>query len=282
MQIAKFVAENGKIRIGSVEEDSLVAIESHSVENPLFELLESEDPIDQVQSTLNSSQRVRIDEVQLLPPLDRHEVWAAGVTYLRSQSARMEESEAAADCYERVYRSEQPELFPKAAPHRVVGPGEPLRLRADSNWMVPEPEVALVLNSRLDIVGYTIGNDLSCRDIEGDNPLYLPQAKIFEGACSLGPWITLASKIQQPNELAVEMTILRDGQPVFQDETSTSQMARTFPDLVSWLGRELTFAEGAVLLTGTGIVPNSSFSLQSRDTVDITVQQIGTLRNPIA
>ena len=194
----------------------------------------------------------------------------------------MEESEAAADCYERVYRSERPELFPKALPHRVIGPWQPMRLRADSKWMVPEPEVALVLNSRLDIVGYTIGNDLSCRDIEGDNPLYLPQAKVFDGSCSLGPWITLTSDIPEPGQLAIEMSILRNGEKIFTGDTSTSRMARDFPDLVSWLGRELTFSDGAILLTGTGIVPDSNFTLQSDDIMDISVEKIGTLSNTIA
>ena len=282
MKIVKFVDANEQTQIGSVEGDSIVPIESQSTECPLFELFESGNLPELIQSTLDFSRRVGMEAIRILPPLDRQEVWAAGVTYLRSQSARMEESEAAADCYERVYRSERPELFPKALPHRVIGPWQPMRLRADSKWMVPEPEVALVLNSRLDIVGYTIGNDLSCRDIEGDNPLYLPQAKVFDGSCSLGPWITLTSDIPEPGQLAIEMSILRNGEKIFTGDTSTSRMARDFPDLVSWLGRELTFSDGAILLTGTGIVPDSNFTLQSDDIMDISVEKIGTLSNTIA
>jgi len=282
MQIAKFKNRDGEVCVGAIDGDSIVPIQCESAPNPLFEWLEIAEPAQRAMERLDQTHACPLNDVVLLPPIDQHEVWAAGVTYQRSQSARMEESEAAADCYERVYRSDRPELFPKAAPHRVVGPNQPLRLRADSKWMVPEPEVALVLNSRLDIVGFTIGNDLSCRDIEGDNPLYLPQAKIFEGSCSLGPWITLAESVPRPDKLAVELVVHRQGETAFSGQSSTSKMARTFPDLVSWLGREMNFTNGAVLLTGTGIVPENEFTLQSGDIVDISIERIGTLSNPIA
>lgn len=216
----------------------------------------------------------------LLAPLDTQEVWASGVTYQRSKVARMEESEQGGDFYDLVYDAERPELFFKATPARVAGPGEPIRIRRDSAWNVPEPELALVLASSGAIVGYTIGNDVSSRSIEGENPLYLPQAKVYDGCCALGPVIALNDN--RADARAIQMTIARDGTPVFSGETSTAQMRRTPQELAAYLFRELTFDAGAFLLTGTGIVPPDEFTLQSGDVVSITIAGIGTLENPVA
>ncbi|MFM8326846.1 MAG: fumarylacetoacetate hydrolase family protein, partial [Pirellulaceae bacterium] len=191
------------------------------------------------------------------------------------------ESATAASCYDRVYVSPRPELFFKANPHRVSGPGQPVRIRSDATWNVPEPEFTLVLNTRLQIVGFTIGNDMSSRDIEGENPLYLPQAKVYRQCCGLGPWITLATSMPPRDQIGISLKIERQGASVFEGTTQISAMARTFEDLISWLGRENDFPDGAILLTGTGIVPDPPFTLQSGDQVDITIDGIGTLTNPI-
>lgn len=268
----------------------LVAIWEDSVLKPLMnqgqwltdlsEILEHSQPAAFAES-LAGSATIPLTQVTLLAPIDQQEVWAAGVTYKRSQTARMEESEVAADCYDRVYRSARPELFFKASPSRVSGPNEPLRIRYDASWNVPEPELALVLNSKLELVGYTIGNDMSSRDIEGDNPLYLPQAKVYDQCCGLGPCITLVDSIPKPESLEIHLKIERAGEVVFEGSISVSQMARRFDDLVGWLGRDQSFPNGAFLLTGTGIVPDSSFTLQQDDHVSISIAEIGELTNRI-
>ncbi len=229
----------------------------------------------------SGSPAVALADVTLLPPIDRQEVWAAGVTYKRSKTARMEESTSAASLYDRVYEAPRPELFFKANPHRVAGPGEPLRIRRDSKWNVPEPELALVLNSRLELVGFTVGNDMSSRDIEGENPLYLPQAKIYDACCGLGPWITLTGDMPPTAEIGIRLAVRRQGGTAFEGATSISQMARSFDELIGWLGRECTFPDGAILLTGTGIVPPNDFTLQPGDIVAIAIDGIGELSNPI-
>ena len=169
----------------------------------------------------------------------------------------------------------------KATPHRVSGPEQPVRIRQDSNWNVPEPEVALVLNTKMEIAGFTIGNDVSSRDIEGDNPLYLPQAKVYSQCCGLGPWVTLAAAMPQPVETGITLVVRRGEDVAYQDQTSAGKLARSYEDLVSWLQRENQFPTGAILLTGTGIVPDSEFTLQPGDVVEITIDGIGTLRNHV-
>lgn len=218
----------------------------------------------------------------LLAPIGSQEVWAAGVTYWRSRDARMDESKAAGggSFYDRVYEAERPELFFKATPHRVVGPDGTLRLRKDSRWMVPEPELTLVVNRRGEIVGYTIGNDLSCRDIEGENPLYLPQAKVFDGCAALGPGI-LISKEPLAKETEIRLSILRKGARAFQGTTTLAQLRREPQALVGWLFREASFPAGVFLLTGTGIVPPDDFSLAPGDEIRIEVPPIGTLINTV-
>lgn len=216
-----------------------------------------------------------------LAPLEAtHEVWASGVTYMRSREARVTESRIP-DIYERVYEAERPELFFKTVGWRVQGDGAPVRVRPDSTWCVPEPELVLVINRHLEIVGYCAGNDVSARDIEGENPLYLPQAKIFDGACALGPGIVLVDDPAILVDLPVQMTIVRDSQVVYAGETRTSRMKRRMDELVSFLGRYVTFPEGVFLMTGTGIVPPDDFSLRPGDEVHITVGEL-KLVNPVA
>jgi 2-dehydro-3-deoxy-D-arabinonate dehydratase len=224
---------------------------------------------------------IALAEVRWLPPIDSQEVWAAGVTYKRSQTARMEESEAAASCYDRVYTADRPELFFKATPNRVRGQGQPLRIRYDATWNVPEPEITLVINPKMKIIGLTVGNDMSSRDIEGDNPLYLPQAKCYDACAGLGPWITLIDPLPPVEQIGVSLAIHRGKDVVFSGETSAAQMARSFEDLVGWLGRENVFPHGVFLMTGTGIVPDSDFTLRPGDVVSITIDHVGTLTNTI-
>lgn len=207
-------------------------------------------------------------------------MWAAGVTYKRSEEARREES-GTPDLYAQVYHAKRPELFFKANPRRVAGPDASVNIRADSTWDVPEPELALVINASAEIIGYTIGNDMSSRSIEGDNPLYLPQAKIYANCCALGPAITPAWEIADPYHLAIGLTIERHGRVCWQGETSTSEPKRRFEELVSYLFLENDFPDGVMLCTGTALVPERPFTLQPGDIVQITIDQLGTLRNPV-
>jgi 2-dehydro-3-deoxy-D-arabinonate dehydratase len=221
-------------------------------------------------------------DVRLLPPVDgRTEVWAAGVTYRRSRQARMEESEVA-DVYSRVYDAERPELFFKSVAWRVVTDGDPIGVRDDSKLNVPEAELAIVANAAGEIVGYTVANDVSSRSIEGENPLYLPQAKVYAGACAVAPGIRPGWEVSQPDDLTISCTVLRHGQPVWSDVTSTAQMHRQPADLLSWLYRQDTYPDGVVLSTGTGLVPELDFSLRNDDIVDIDIAGVGQLRNRVA
>ena len=242
-------------------------------------------PMSELRSQLQAVQQAGgpstgLDEVQLLAPIDLQEVWAAGVTYMRSRDARMEES-TQKDVYDLVYEAERPEIFLKATPNRVSGPGEPVAIRGDSTWDVPEPELALVLNSTGETVGYTVGNDVSSRSIEGANPLYLPQAKVYSRCAGVGPWISLAWEIANPLNLAIRLVIRRNGNDHFVGETSTSQIHRTFGDLVRFLWRHNEFPNGVMLMTGTGIIPPSEFTLEDGDEVEISIEQIGSLTNPV-
>jgi 2-dehydro-3-deoxy-D-arabinonate dehydratase len=282
MKLAKYIDAKGQECVGQLDDDRLIPLDLTGRQfNSLQDVLEAEDPLEAAHFLLNRKAEVALNKVRLIAPIDQQEVWAAGVTYKRSQKARMEESVAAASCYDRVYSSPRPELFFKATPHRVAGPDESLRIRTDSKWNVPEPEITLVLNSHLQLSGFTIGNDMSSRDIEGENPLYLPQAKVYDKCCGLGPCITLAGEMPPYETIRIEMKILRGGQPVFAGSTNVGEMARPFSDLISWLGRDNSFPQGAFLLTGTGIVPDNDFTLQPDDVVEITIDGIGTLSNPI-
>lgn len=280
MQIAKLLNSSGKPSVGIVQGSEIEFVDLGNYTD-LSSVLATSSPAATIQGLRRTGEKVSIASAQLLPPIDAQEVWAAGVTYKRSQTARMEESETAASCYDRVYNSPRPEIFFKATPHRVRGTGQALRIRKDATWNVPEPELALVLSPDLRIVGYTIGNDMSSRDIEGDNPLYLPQAKMYNECCGLGPWITLAEAMPSRENTEIKLSIVRSGKEVFAQGTRASEMARTFEDLVQWLGRDNSFPAGAFLLTGTGIVPNSDFTLNPADVVNITISGIGTLVNTI-
>jgi 2-dehydro-3-deoxy-D-arabinonate dehydratase len=218
----------------------------------------------------------------LLAPITKQEVWAAGVTYLRSREARMEESAGGGSFYDKVYTAARPEIFLKATPHRVAGPNEAIRIRHDSRWNVPEPELALVVNATGRLVAFTIGNDVSSRDIEGENPLYLPQAKVYMKSCALGPVLRTVDSVADPRALEIRLTIRRGGGVAFDGATSIAQMKRSFDDLLEYLLREQEFPHGVILLTGTGLVPPDDFTLAHGDVVEIAVSGIGTLRNPVA
>ncbi|CAD75955.1 MAG TPA: 2-hydroxyhepta-2,4-diene-1,7-dioate isomerase [Rhodopirellula baltica] len=281
MNITKCIDSAGQTRVALVENDSLVPLQMTAELPTLSAILAAENPLAAADS-LGRDQPIAInDSTQWLPPIDQQEVWAAGVTYKRSQTARMEESEAAASCYDQVYNADRPEIFFKATPSRVSGHHQPLRIRTDAKWNVPEPEITLVLSPSLKIVGLTVGNDMSSRDIEGENPLYLPQAKCYDQCAGLGPWITLMDELPSVDAITVDLKIVRDGNVVFDQATSAAEMARKFEDLVQWLGRDNTMADGAFLMTGTGIVPTSDFTLLPDDVVNITIGGVGTLSNRI-
>jgi 2-dehydro-3-deoxy-D-arabinonate dehydratase len=222
-----------------------------------------------------------VDERELVAPIGSQEVWAAGVTYYKSRDARIEESRDAAggDFYARVYEAERPELFFKSTPHRVVGPGGRVRLRADSKWNVPEPELTLAVSSAGRIFGVTIGNDMSSRDIEGDNPLYLPQAKVYDGSCALGPGILVGDV--PPAETAIRLEIARGAKVAFAGETTLAQLKRKPQELVGFLFRDQTFPSGVFLMTGTGIVPGNDFTLAAGDEIRIEIAGVGKLVNSV-
>src|SRR6266852_4165763 len=219
------------------------------------------------------------DGAVLEAPIESQEVWAAGVTYQRSLQARADEA-VSSDPYDRVYTAERPEIFFKATAGRVRGPGQAVYIRSDSSWDVPEPELAVICNSRVEVVGYTIGNDMSSRSIEGENPLYLPQAKVFDGCCALGPAIVLAWDYAL-DDRRIRLQINRAGLVVYAGETSTSAMRRSVPELLEYLGRDQSFAHGCVLLTGTGVVPPQDVTLQDGDEVAIAIDGIEVLSNPV-
>jgi 2-dehydro-3-deoxy-D-arabinonate dehydratase len=281
MNVTKFLDQADSVRVGIVESDQLLPLQLGENYSTLAELLATENPSAAIRNLATDAPLSIDDTIRWLPPIDDQEVWAAGVTYKRSQTARMEESEAAASCYDRVYQADRPELFFKATPHRVSGHKQPLRIRSDATWNVPEPEITLVLSPQFRIVGLTVGNDMSSRDIEGENPLYLPQAKCYDQCAGLGPWITLFDTLPAMNELRVDLKIHRNGQIVFDQQTSGAEMARSFEDLVGWLSRDNSMPSGAFLMTGTGIVPSNDFTLRPGDLVHISIAGIGTLSNPI-
>jgi 2-dehydro-3-deoxy-D-arabinonate dehydratase len=221
------------------------------------------------------------DVSAILAPVVSQEVWAAGVTYYSSRRARMQESKNAGggDFYDRVYAAERPELFFKATGRRVVGHGKPVRIRSDAKWSVPEPELTLFVNPQAAVVGYTIGNDMSSRDIEGENPLYLPQAKVYDGSCAIGPCILLSSAPSR--DTRIQLDISRDGKLAFTGGTSLVELKREFQDLVKFLFRDNSFPDGVFLMTGTGIVPGDAFTLASGDAIRIQIDGIGTLENSV-
>lgn len=282
MKLCRFKNKSGEIHAGLIADDATLLDLTPAGITQLFPLLENENPVAHLtQIAKGNLPRVKLSDVTLLTPVERQEIWAAGVTYLRSKTARMEESDFSATAYDKVYTAERPELFFKSLAEKTAGPGESVGIRGDAKWSVPEPELALVMNSRGKIVGHTIGNDMSSRDIEGENLLYLPQAKIYTRSCALGPWIVLGSSESATREWQIKITIQRDGQPVFNGETSVGNIKRGFDELAGFLYRSQNFPHGAVLLTGTGIVPPDSFTLREHDLVQIEISGIGLLQNSV-
>ena len=282
MRLCRF-REKGEPRVGLVDEDSMVLDLSAAGITQMFPLLEREDPVSELRILAGKNlPRRSLSEIRLCAPVEQQEVWAAGVTYLRSKTARMEESEFSATAYDRVYEAERPELFFKSMPEKVIAPGEAVGIRRDSKWSVPEPELALIINSRGKVIGYTVGNDMSSRDIEGENLLYLPQAKIYQGSCALGPWIRLGPTENEARRWTLSLKIMRKGACAFQGTTSVGKIKRGFDEMVSFLFRSQQFPDGAVLLTGTGLVPPDNFTLQPEDAIEMEIEGIGALRNSVA
>ena len=283
MKLCRFKTIQDEVRVGMVAEDDSAVLDLTSAGiSRLDSLLEADDPLARLnQLAREKLPRLALSEVRLCAPVERQEVWAAGVTYLRSKTARMEESDFSATAYDKVYAAERPELFFKSLAEKVVATGEPVGIRRDAKWNVPEPELALVMNSKGKVIGHTIGNDMSSRDIEGENLLYLPQAKIYQGSCALGPWIQVGAPEAAAREWKIHLEIRRGDQVAFSGETSVGQIKRGFAELAEFLFRCQTFPHGAVLLTGTGIVPPDTFTLLERDVVKIEVTGIGMLLNPV-
>jgi 2-dehydro-3-deoxy-D-arabinonate dehydratase len=282
MKVAKVRLADGNTRLCVVEEETIRLLDPSQVENcrSLADILHAAEPSGLAHFLIDPHAKpIRAEEVTFLAPIDRQEVWAAGVTYKRSQVARMEESKSGASHYDKVYSADRPELFFKASKHRVAGPKESVRVRSDSRWSVPEPEFTLVLDPDLRIVGYTIGNDMSARDIEGENPLYLPQAKVYKQCCALGPCVLLADQPLDKAATKISLSIHRNFREIWSGETNLGQLHRELPDLAAWLGRENEFPFGAFLLTGTGIVPPDDFSLEHNDWIIIDITGIGRLEN---
>lgn len=285
MQFAKVRWDDKSVGVGIVERGHVFPLDLRRdpAIRTLSDLLYSSDPIDTVNRLIDSQATSRrMDGVTFLAPVDHQEIWAAGVTYKRSKVAREEESKGAAQFYDKVYTADRPELFLKATPARVVNPGEPVRIRADGKWNVPEPELTLVISPAGKIVGYTIGNDMSSRDIEGENPLYLPQAKIYKGSCSVGPVVTPLASMPALSSVEIKLVIRRGSSVAYEGSTTLAQLNRTVESLAEWLFKENEFPHGALLLTGTGIVPPDEFTLAHGDDINITIGGIGTLRNPVA
>lgn len=278
MRLCKLQLAAGETATGWIEGESVWILKPTA----LADLLHAPAPAHAAQQAIDPNRTtVPLAQARLLAPVDQQEIWAAGVTYKRSQEARERESAGAARFYDLVYSAPRPELFFKAPAYRAVGPGQPVHIRRDSKWNVPEPELALVISPQLKLVGFTAGNDMSSRDIEGENPLYLPQAKFYDRACAVGPCITLVDAMPKPDDTAIRLTIERAGKTVFDGATKVSAMKRSFEELIDWLGKETSFPNGAILLTGTGVVPPDDFTLAACDVVHIDIAGIGRLTNPV-
>jgi 2-dehydro-3-deoxy-D-arabinonate dehydratase len=284
MKLCRFTAASSPdIRVGFITSDETVIDLTRAGVSDMKTLLEGPNLADALNRlTQTGAAEYPLTGVRLKTPIESQEVWAAGVTYLRSKQARMVESEFSASAYDRVYDAVRPEIFFKSLPEKVVSPGESVGIRRDARWSVPEPELALVINSSGNIVGFTIGNDMSSRDIEGENLLYLPQAKIYEGSCAVGPWIVVGATEDAARQWTVLLEISRGRENVFTGETRADKIKRPFQELVDYLFRSQRFPNGAVLLTGAGVVPPDSFTLEAGDSVRISISGIGTLENLVA
>ncbi|HRI16462.1 MAG TPA: fumarylacetoacetate hydrolase family protein [Verrucomicrobiota bacterium] len=289
MKLCRFVREGvfggtPEVRTGVFTDDESEVADLAAAGHPsLADLLNDEAALANLAKpgVVASLPRLPIRSVLLVAPVERQEVWAAGVTYLRSKSARMEESDFSATAYDRVYDAPRPELFFKSLAEKVSGPGAPVGIRSDARWNVPEPELALVLNRAGKVVGYTAGNDMSSRDIEGENLLYLPQAKIYRQSCALGPVITVGVSEAEVRTWTISIQIERAGAEVFRGETPVAKIKRGFDELAGWLTRSQEFPHGVVLLTGTGVVPPNEFTLASGDVVRIRISGVGELVNQV-
>jgi len=282
MRLCRFQPGNGRPRVGLLKDDATVLDLSAEGIDRLTSLFEFEGLAGQLETLADQNlPKFALGDVKLLAPVEQQEVWAVGVTYLRSKKARMEESDFSATAYDKVYDAPRPELFFKSLPEKVVGPGKAVGIRSDAKWSVPEPELAFVLNSRGHIVGYTVGNDMSSRDIEGENLLYLPQAKIYTGSCALGPCVRVGATEAEARTWQIELSIRRAGAEVFRGAVSAGQLKRPFDEMAGYLFRCQSFPHGAVLLTGTGIVPPDAFSLAPGDVVRISISGVGVLENSV-
>ncbi len=280
MRICRFAtASDAPARIGLLQDDHTVLDLAGAGIQSISDITEQEGLIgDLAHLELPTHQ---LGDVRLLTPIDRQEVWAAGVTYLRSKTARMEESDFSASAYDRVYDAARPEIFFKSLAEKTVPTGGLVGIRADGKWNVPEPELGLIINSRGTIVGYTIGNDMSSRDIEGENLLYLPQAKVYKNSCALGPALVIGGTEAEARQWSISIRIDRAGKTVFSGETSVDQIKRSFTELAEYLFRSQEFPHGAVLLTGTGVVPPDEFTLAEKDLISIAISGIGELNNRV-
>ena len=283
MRLCRFATDDGAgVHVGLLTDtDALLDLTEAGIDR-MQALLDRSDVTSELARLTGAGLREhRLDDVRLMTPVESQEVWAAGVTYLRSKQARMTESEFSADVYDRVYDAARPELFFKSLPEKVVSPGDAVGIRSDARWNVPEPELALVINASGRIVGFTIGNDMSSRDIEGENVLYLPQAKIYARSCAVGPWIVVGPTEDDAREWTIHLEIRRGGEQVFAGDTRAGQIKRPFAELLEFLFRSQQFPNGVVLLTGAGVIPPDSFTLAAGDRVRITISGVGTLENPV-
>ena len=280
MHLVRYRAKGEQVRVGVRLGDRVIPISGFSTVAELMQLSR-----DRLRATLEEAAEgtdpVDVASVEFLAPLDgRAEVWCAGVTYERSRGARMEES-SEQSVYDKVYSADRPELFLKSPAWRLVTDGQPVGIRTDSGHDVPEPELTVVVNAHGEVVGYTICNDMSSRSIEGENPLYIPQAKVFAGGCAIAAGIRPAWEVPEPTNLAIRAVVRRDGAPVFEGETSTAKLVRPIEELVEYLWRANHFPDGVALATGTGIVPKMDFTLQAGDIVEIDIEEIGRLVNAV-
>ncbi len=280
-KLCRFQQARGPVRVGILKASSVLDLSALGVES-LTSLLEGKGIVARLKKLCRLKPPcVSLRKVRFLTPVEGQVVWAAGVTYFRSKTARMEESDISASAYDLVYDAKRPELFMKSLSENVVHPGDPVGIRKDARWNVPEPELSLVMNSKGDIVGYTVGNDMSSRDIEGENLLYLPQAKLYHRACTVGPCIVVGPSEKEVRSWTIRLQIRRKGREVFGGSTKVNQIKRSFKELAGYLYRSQKFPNGAVLLTGTGIVPSNEFTLRAGDWVKIAISGIGTLENPV-
>lgn len=289
MRILRYVTEDGRKQLAAMTDDNRIFDLQQA---DFMELIEEsrkngQSPAQWVSESIKDATPLsaNIEDLTLTTPIEAPEVWAAGVTYEKSKDARNYEATGgkldATTFYDKVYDAERPEIFLKSTAARTKAPGETMYLRSDSNWQIPEPELGLVIDSKGKILGYTAGNDLSCRDIEGENPLYLPQAKIWRGSCSIGPVIRLAETVQDPYDFKLICRIYRNDELVVEGDASTGQLKRKLDELVSFLVRDNEIFDGTVLLTGTCIVPPNEFTLQHGDRIEIEISQIGVLTNVV-